>query len=150
MDGAEIIARLEMAPHPEGGWFCVAWRAPAPADERPAGSAIYYLLRAGERSRRHRIDAAETWHHYVGDPVELVIGDPEGTGTEDAEQRHVLGHDLAAGERPQVTVPAGAWQRAAPLGAVALLGCSVAPAFAAETFELDPRDADEAPAGGAG
>lgn len=132
-DAETVITALGMAPHPEGGYYVETWRADAGAGERPAGSAIYYLLQAGERSHWHRVDAAEAWHYYVGDPLVLSIAAASG---EEAPQRHVLGPDLAAGQRPQVLVPAGDWQSAASVQGWTLVGCTVSPAFRFETFEL--------------
>jgi predicted cupin superfamily sugar epimerase len=132
-DAASIIAALGLRPHPEGGHYVETWRADAGARERPTGTAIYYLLRAGERSRWHRVDAAEIWHHYAGDPLALSIAPGSGR---DPARRHVLGSDLATGERPQIVVPAGAWQAAEPLGAWSLVGCTVSPGFSFEGFEL--------------
>ena len=132
-DADAIIETLGLQPHPEGGHYVETWRATAAAGERPAGSAIYYLLRAGERSRWHRVDAAEAWHFYAGDPLALSIA--AGSGSE-PPTRHVLGTDLAAGQRPQVIVPAGDWQSAEPLGAWTLVGCTVSPGFRFEGFEL--------------
>ena len=129
LPGPDVVRLLDLSPHPEGGWFRETWRhAPPTAGERGAGTAIYYLLQAGERSHWHRVDAAEVWHFYAGDPLELAV----------ADRRHVLGADLAAGQRPQVVVPAGAWQAAVPLGAWALVGCTVSPAFDMAGFELAP------------
>ena len=129
----EVIRLLDLSAHPEGGWFRETWRhQPATPGERGAGTAIYYLLAAGERSHRHRVDASEVWHFYAGDPLELVVG----------EDRHLLGADLGAGQRPQVVVAAGTWQSAAPLGAWTLVGCTVSPAFEMEGFELAPPHVD--------
>jgi len=132
-DADQIIAELGLQPHPEGGFYAETWRARSPAGERPSGTAIYYLLRAGERSHWHRVDAAEAWHFYAGEPLTLSIA--TGSGRESA-QRHVLGLDLAAGQRPQIIVPAGDWQAAEPLGAWTLVGCTVSPGFRFEGFEL--------------
>jgi predicted cupin superfamily sugar epimerase len=132
-DPDTIIAELGLRPHPEGGHYAETWRAAAGAGERPSGTAIYYLLRAGERSRWHRVDAAEIWHYYAGEPLALAIA--AGSG-EVAPERHVLGPDLAAGQRPQVVVPAGDWQAAEPLGAWTLVGCTVSPGFEFDGFEL--------------
>jgi len=129
----EIIDILGLQPHPEGGWFAETWRDDA--SPRGAGTAIYFLLRAGERSHWHRVDAAETWHHYAGAPLELSVAD---AGLEAAVTTTVLGTDLAAGQRPQATVPAGAWQAAVTIGDFTLVGCTVAPAFRYEGFELAP------------
>ena len=123
-DPDDVIAALELQAHPEGGWYRETWR-------EPATTAIHYLLRAEERSRWHRIDATEIWHFYCGDPLELAVS-VDGI----AVDRQVLGPDLAAGQRPQLVVPAGAWQSARPLGAWVLVGCTVAPAFEFSRFEL--------------
>jgi uncharacterized protein len=129
-----VIRSLGLSAHPEGGWYAESWRAPALEGARPAGSAIYYLLRRGERSRWHRVDAAEIWHHYAGDPLELRISLDGG-----AAGGIRLGDDIEAGERPQAVVPAGAWQSARTLGAWSLVGCTVAPAFDFAGFELAPE-----------
>lgn len=135
-DADAIIEALALRPHPEGGHYTETWRADAGAGDRPAGTAIYYLLRAGERSRWHRVDAAEIWHHYAGDPLVLSTAPASG---EVAGERHVLGPDLAAGQRPQIVVRAGDWQAAESLGAWTLVGCTVSPGFCFEGFELaDP------------
>lgn len=130
----DIIALLDLHPHPEGGHYRETFRDPrAGADGRSCGTAIYYLLEAGEVSEWHRVDAAEIWHFYAGAPLVLTIS-PNG---HDAEARH-LGPALAAGQRPQIVVPAGHWQCATSLGAWTLVGCTVAPGFTFEAFELAP------------
>ena len=133
MDAREVIERLGMRRHPEGGWYVERWRAVADArGARPAGSAILYLLEAGDRSHWHRVDAAEVWQWSGGDALELRIwaeGEPAITTIR-------LGDDLALGEDPQAVVPTGAWQAARPLGAWALVGCIVTPAFDFAGFEL--------------
>jgi predicted cupin superfamily sugar epimerase len=131
--GESLIAALDLAPHPEGGWYRRTWEAPAVPGVRPAGSAIYYLLLAGEVSAPHRIDAVELWHFYAGDPLALRREWPDGT-----HDSTILGPDIAAGHRPQVVVAAGVWQSARPLGRYALVGATVTPAFTFEGFELQP------------
>ena len=129
----EIIAQLGLRPHPEGGHFVETFRAPGPG--RSAGTAIYFLLKAGERSHWHRVDADETWHHYAGAPLELSISD-DGHAV-----RHLrLGTDFAIGEQPQAVVPRHVWQAARSLGAWTLVGCTVSPAFEFSGFELAPPD----------
>jgi len=128
-----IIEALGLRPHPEGGHYLETWCADAAAGERPAGTAIYYLLQRGERSHWHRVDAAEIWHHYAGDPLALSIAPSSGA---EAATRHVLGPDLENGQRPQLIVPAGAWQAAESLGAWTLVGCTVSPGFSFDGFEL--------------
>jgi predicted cupin superfamily sugar epimerase len=127
----EIIARLGLQPHPEGGHFREMYRA---ADTpRGASTAIYFLLKAGERSHWHRVDADEIWHHYAGAPLDLSLSDDGKT------VRHLrLGSDLAIGELPQGVVPRNVWQAARSLGHWTLVGCTVAPAFRFEGFELAP------------
>ncbi len=133
MDASDVIRVLGLERHPEGGWYAETWRDAAPAGERPASSAIYYLLPRGETSRWHRIDASETWHFYAGAPLRLLVN-VEGVSVIE----HHLGPDLEAGERPQVTIPPAAWQSAESEGAWTLVGCTVAPAFSGE--ELAPED----------
>lgn len=128
----EIIAQLDLRAHPEGGWYAETWRTAAPQGMRATGSAIYFLLRDGERSAWHRVDADETWHFYAGAALELRISDGTTTST------HLLGPALALGQRPQITVPTGSWQAARSLGAWTLVGCTVSPAFEFGGFELAP------------
>jgi predicted cupin superfamily sugar epimerase len=131
---AEVVEALGMRPHPEGGWYVETWRAPEPpCGGRPAGSAILYLLEAGQRSHWHVVDAAEVWQWSAGDPLELSLWTDGG-----AVVRHRLGGAIEAGERPQVVVPAGAWQAARPLGPWTLVGCIVTPAFEFDGFRLAP------------
>ena len=138
-EAAAIIDALHLRPHPEGGWFTETFRAPAPADgSRPPGSAILYLLAAGERSHWHRIDAAEVWQFAAGDPLELRVWADEASGTRVIR----LGGDVTASDTPQAVVPPGAWQAARPLGSWTLVGCFVAPAFDFGGFELAIPDWD--------
>jgi predicted cupin superfamily sugar epimerase len=128
----EIIRLLGLAPHPEGGHFRETFRDAVVDGARAASTAIYFLLREGEVSRWHRVDAVEIWHWYAGAPLVLSIAD-------DAGRRDVtLGINLDAGERPQAAVPAHAWQQAKSLGAWTLVGCTVAPGFEFAGFEMAP------------
>jgi predicted cupin superfamily sugar epimerase len=113
-DADRLIEALALAPHPEGGHYRESFRD-------ANSTAIYFLLRAGEVSRRHRIDKVEIWHFYKGEPLELIAG----------EATHILSPD-----NPQIVVPAFVWQSARPLGAYALVGCTVAPPFEFSGFEL--------------
>ena len=138
LSAEEVVRLLGLLPHPEGGAYRETFRAPAPAAPdtgRGASTAIYYLLRCGELSAWHRVDADEVWHHYAGAPLELALSAPSNGG-----ERSVLrlGKDLAAGERPQAVVPAGVWQSARSLGDWTLVGCTVAPAFQFSGFEMAP------------
>ncbi len=128
-----VIRLLDLTPHPEGGHFRETYRDAAALGGRSAGTAIYFLLKAGELSRWHRIDAAEIWHWYAGAPLELDIHDQAGASV------HILGPDLPAGARPQAIVPAHAWQQAWSLGAWSLVGCTVAPGFEFSSFEIAPE-----------
>jgi predicted cupin superfamily sugar epimerase len=131
---ADIIARLQLQPHPEGGHYRETFRDQrTDAQGRAFSTAIYFLLARGERSHWHRIDAVEVWHYYAGGALTLQIAD-------DSDRRAIkLGGDLAAGEVPQAVVPAHAWQAAESTGDWTLVGCTVAPGFDFATFELAPR-----------
>jgi predicted cupin superfamily sugar epimerase len=130
----EVASLLDLEPHPEGGHFRETFRDVRAVDGgRAASTAIYYLLRDGETSAWHRVDAAEIWHFYAGAPLVITVAS---NGHE--VSAHHLGPDLAAGQRPQCVVPAGAWQTARSLGAWTLVGCTVAPGFAFAGFELAP------------
>jgi predicted cupin superfamily sugar epimerase len=133
MDAQEIIQLLGLLPHPEGGHYAETYRHSPKEGGRGAGTAIYFLLKEGERSHAHRVDAAEIWHFYAGAPLELTTQD-EG----EAPRRQILGNDLLNGERPQVIVNPHGWQEARSLGAWTLVGCTVSPAFEFSGFELAP------------
>ena len=134
LDPDPIIELLGLRRHPEGGWYAETWRPVTSDGERPSSTAIYYLLRAGESSHWHRVDATETWHFYAGDPLELRLAARDHGPVE----ARILGTSLANGERPQIVVPDGWWQAARPLGAWTLVGCTVVPGFTFEGFELAP------------
>ncbi|WP_150495185.1 cupin domain-containing protein [Roseibium aquae] len=125
---------LRMRPHPEGGYFAETFRDPeTDATGRAASTLIYFLLPEGVLSRWHKVDAAEIWHFYAGSPLELSIS------TDTREKRVlILGTDLTSGQRPQGIVPRDAWQQARSLGAWTLVGCTVAPGFQFEGFEIAP------------
>lgn len=133
MQADEVIAALELAPHPEGGWYRETWRHDDRHDGRHHGTAIYFLLRAGEQSHWHRIDHPEIWHFYAGAPLVLRIS-ADGMG----EAEHLLGPRVLDGQEPQWVVPAHAWQSAESAGEWSLVGCTVAPGFRFEGFELAP------------
>lgn len=135
MTADDVIALLGLRAHPEGGHYRETWRDSPAAGRRGAGTAIYYLLKRGERSHWHRVDATEIWHHYAGAGLALRLSADGGAQTE-----HRLGSGLEAGERPQVIVPKGMWQSAECLGTWSLVGCTVSPAFEFEGFELAPPD----------
>jgi uncharacterized protein len=133
VDAAEVIRRLGLRPHPEGGHYRETWRE-GDTGGRGAGSAIYFLLAAGQRSAWHRVDADEIWHHYVGAALTLSVSPDAGTPA----VHHTLGDDLGAGAEPQLRVPAGWWQAAETTGTWTLVGCTVSPAFEFAGFELAP------------
>ena len=129
----EVIAHLKLQPHPEGGWFRETFRDETGPENRGHSTAILFLLKAGEVSHWHRIDAVEMWHWHAGAPLLLDVADKAG--------RHELrlGPDIFGGEHPQGRVPAGAWQAARSLGDWTLVGCTVAPGFHFDKFELAPQ-----------
>lgn len=128
---AEIIATLDLAPHPEGGWFRQTFRDTGP-DERGHSTAIYFLLEAGKPSHWHKVHgSSEVWLWHAGAPIRLKLSEDGIT-----ETHQILGMDLVAGERPQLIVPPGWWQAAETCGAWTLVSCTVAPGFLFENFEL--------------
>ncbi len=136
-DLREIIGRLDLKPHPEGGFYRETFRDVPGPDGRARSTLIYFLLAAGQISAWHRVDAVEVWHFYMGAPLRLSAW-TEGKAVETA----VLGLDLAAGQQPQYVIPAHHWQMAECLaqasGDWALVGCSVAPGFDFAGFEMAP------------
>ena len=106
------------------------FRDPDVVAGRARSTAILFLLKAGERSRWHRVDAAEIWHYHRGAPLQLCIG----------KSRYLLGAKVEQGEMPQIVVPGHAWQSAASLGDYTLVGCTVAPGFEFSGFEMAPTD----------
>ena len=139
MTADEAVALLKLTPHPEGGYFRETFR------DFDASTAIYYLLRAGEVSHWHRVDAAEAWHWYAGGPLVLSVSE----NGDDAAALH-LGPDLSRGQRPFALVPKGWWQAAASLGRWTLVGCTVSPAFDFAGFEMAPPGWQPAPGDGRG
>ena len=127
-----ICEALDLSPHPEGGWYRETWRADAKDSERAAGTAIHFLLAAGERSHWHRVDATEVWHFHSGDPLAIEIA--EGSD----RRSHTLGTDIGSGQRPQVVIPPDAWQSAHTTGEWTLVSCTVSPGFDFDGFELAP------------
>jgi predicted cupin superfamily sugar epimerase len=128
----EVIAELKLVPHPEGGWYRETFRDEPGHKGRPHSTAILFLLKVGEISRWHRVDAAELWHWYGGATLLLDVMHGE------ARHEIQLGPNWLGGEHPQGLVPAGAWQSARSLGPWTLLGCTVAPGFDFAGFELAP------------
>jgi uncharacterized protein len=127
MDTAEVIHRLGLVPHPEGGYYRETFRSPLTLDlpdgrRRSASTAILYLLSPGVRSVWHRVGSDEVWHHYDGGPLLLHL---LGTGTRLLDQSD-----------PQIVIPAGVWQAAEPESEGVLCGCTVAPGFDFADFEM--------------
>jgi predicted cupin superfamily sugar epimerase len=135
ISAADVIRKLDLRPHPEGGHFRETFRDTRLENGRSASTAIYFLLARGERSHWHRIDAVEIWHYYAGAPLVLEMAEEKGP-----IRRMKLGPDIAMGERPQGVVPAGHWQAAESLGDWTLVGCTVAPGFGFSAFEVAPKD----------
>jgi hypothetical protein len=129
-DADRIIGLLKLKPHPEGGHFRETFRDVEGHKGRAHSTAIYFLLKRGEKSRLHRVDAAEVWHWYAGAPLELSI--ERGGKT----RKCLLGCDLEKAQHPQIVVPARVWQSARTLGDYTLVGCTVAPGFEFSKFEL--------------
>lgn len=139
MDSASaLIEQLGLTAHPEGGWYKETWRGEPGTDGRAKGTAILFLLRAGEASHWHTVDAAELWFWQAGDPVELRLA-----ASDDGPTRSViLGADVGAGEQLQGLVAPGEWQAARPYGAAvhgySLVSCVVVPGFDFAGFVLAP------------
>lgn len=122
-----IISQLDMQPHPEGGHFAETFR-----DQY--STAIFFLLQSGEISRWHRVKGSvEIWHFHAGAPLSLSLSINGGPA-----ENHILGCEFPQNQRPQLVVPAGAWQMAESQGAWTLVSCTVAPAFDFANFELAP------------
>ena len=135
MTAAEIIARLDLKPHPEGGHFRETFRDPrGDADGRAFSTTIYFLLARGERSHWHRIDAVETWHYYAGSALILRIADDSG------ERDVALGPDLTAGNSRRRSCRRMRGRPRKARGDWTLVGCTVAPAFEFSKFEIAPKD----------
>lgn len=145
LSAREVIHLLGLLPLDfEGGYYRETWKSAEVVEgSRPLGTAIYYFLTDNpwSCSRMHKLSAAELWHFYYGDPVELLLLYPEGGG-----ELRILGTDLAAGQRPQVTVPAHTWQGArlvpGPASATgyALMGTTMSPGFLTNDFTPGARD----------
>lgn len=134
MNADDIIDHLNLSPHPEGGHYRQTWAAPAQPGQRPFGTAIYFLLKSGEHSHWHRVDADEIWLFHAGAPLTLSIS------ATDAGPAipHTLGPDLGAGHAPQIVVPVDHWQAAQTTGDWTLVSCTVSPGFQFDGFTLAP------------
>jgi len=133
----QIIERLGLQPHPEGGWYRETWRGASGPDGRETATAIHFLLEACQSSHWHKVDAAEAWAWHAGDPLVLSLA----AGDHGPVREVVLGGNVLAGEQPHHVVEPDEWQAAAPLSGphgYALVSCMVAPAFRFDGFVLAP------------
>ncbi len=137
MTADEIIEKLALLPHPEGGYYRQTWVADAPKGTRPVGTAIYFLLKAGQNSHWHKVDAAEIWFYHSGAPLILSLSETETGPAKD----HLLTPDLTEGA-PQIIVPENHWQAARSTGDWTLVSCTVSPGFQFEGFTLAAPDFD--------
>jgi predicted cupin superfamily sugar epimerase len=136
MTADQVIETLSLRPHPEGGWYRQTWVAQAEAGERPSGTAIYFLLKDGERSHWHKVDATEIWLYHAGAPLRLHRADQdEGPAT-----TALLGPDLTQNQHPQLIVEQNHWQAAETTGPWTLVSCTVSPGFRFEGFTLADPD----------
>jgi len=134
----DLIRICALRPHPEGGFYRETYRSAARSGDRNCCTAIYFLLPAGAKSRLHRLNSDEIWHHYLGGPVTIAQLFPDGQ-----EERVVLGPDILSGQVQQHVVPAGCWFGAwlEPGSKFSFVGCTVAPGFDFEDFEIGGRPA---------
>jgi uncharacterized protein len=130
----EIIHRLKLIPHPEGGYFRETYRSVIEAKtdpQRSASTAIYYLLLKNQQSAWHRVLYDEIYHFYCGSPLEVLLIDRNGL-----QKKHILGCDVLSGAEPQLIIPGGTWQSARCTGEFSLIGCTVSPGFDFADFEM--------------
>ncbi|MEP4981768.1 cupin domain-containing protein [Ascidiaceihabitans sp.] len=133
MTAQDIIDRLNLSPHPEGGFYRQTWVAETVegSDDRPSGTCIYFLLKQGESSHWHHVDATEIWLYHAGAPLILSLSATD----EGPAKDHILSPDLSKGA-PQIIVPKGHWQAAATTGDYTLVSCTVSPGFRFDGFTL--------------
>lgn len=128
-----VIQRFALDPHPEGGHYRELYRHEAPGGERGVATSILFLLAAGEVSAWHRVDGVEIWHYHAGAPLALHICAEEGV-----LETKILDSGMDGQGMPQQVVGINQWQSAKSLGDWTLVGCTVAPAFSFDGFELAP------------
>ncbi len=133
-EAAQIIEKLGLLPHPEGGWYRQTWVGPD-HQGRASGTAILFLLQAGEVSHWHRVNADEIWIWNAGAALTLSVGVDSATDIR-------MGPDVLGDEVVQLVVPAGHWQAARSLGAWTLVSCTVSPGFQFAGFDLAAPDFD--------
>ena len=134
LNAQAIIEHLELAPHPEGGWYRETWRADSAPGERASATGIFFLMEEGQSSHWHRVDAAELWLWHAGAPLSLSIA----PGEQGPVNRFTLGPQLLEGHTMQALVPYGHWQAARPNGGWSLASCVVSPGFEFSGFDLAP------------
>ena len=135
MTADDIIAKLALQPHPEGGHYRQTWQAGNAG--RASGTCIYFLLKCGEQSHWHTVDATEIWLYHTGAPLILSVSEHETGPAQDL----VLTPDLTEGA-PQIVVPEGHWQMARSTGHYTLVSCTVSPGFQFDGFHLAPPGFD--------
>ncbi len=136
MTADDIIARLDLRPHPEGGHYRQTWIAENAG--RPTGTCIYFLLRAGENSHWHRVDAVEIWFWHAGAPLILSTSATDAGPAQD----HILSPEIGINTGPQAIVPTDHWQSAHTTGDWTLVSCTVSPGFTFDGFTLAPPGFD--------
>lgn len=134
MNAQQVIEKLGLEAHPEGGWYKRTFCDENGVGDRPQATAIYFLLEADKASRWHKLDVTELWHFYAGAPLELSMS-PDGKWLE----MLVLGPNILGGEMPQIVVPKGNWQSAQSTGDWTLVGCTLSPGFEFSGFEMAPE-----------
>ena len=136
-EAEQIIERLALQRHPEGGWYRQTWVGPQIGPQiggRASGTAILFLLAAGERSHWHRVDADEIWLWHAGAPLILRLAETAAGPAREV----VMGAAVLEGQAVQAVVPKGWWQAARTTAAWSLVSCTVSPGFRFEGFELAP------------
>ncbi len=136
MTAEQIIAALNLAPHPEGGHYRQTWMASGPG--RPSGTCIYFLIKQGEVSHWHTVDATEIWLYHAGAPLILSTAATDAGPATD----HILGPDIDTNKGPQAIVPPHHWQSARTTGDYTLVSCTVSPGFTFDGFTLAPAGFD--------
>ncbi|WP_321504836.1 cupin domain-containing protein [Breoghania sp.] len=126
----DVVRQLNLKPHPEGGFYRETFRDAVSLQGRARSTAIYFLVPSGIITHWHKVDAVEVWHYYAGAPLTLSLSDGK------TKQEITLGPNIAACQQPQAVVPEGIWQQAETLGTWTLVGCTVAPGFEFDGFEL--------------
>ena len=135
MTADDIIAHLNLTPHPEGGYYRQTWVAENQG--RPVGTCIYFLLKSGQSSHWHKVDATEIWLYHAGAPLILSLSaTDDGPATD-----HLLTPDLSKGA-PQIIVPENHWQAARTTGDYTLVSCTVSPGFDFTGLTLAPPGFD--------